>query len=226
VKQTSLGTLIKANLPFLFPYFLFLALTGTVIILFPKPEIHIYINDHTYGLADTFFRLITNLGDGFTVAILALIFLAIRLGSGLQLAFSGLLAGIFTQTLKRTLFNDMERPKKFFEGLHELHLIPGVDNYGGHSFPSGHAASAFALYFSLALFTSNKLLKALLFILAFLVAFSRVYLSQHFLNDIFAGSLFGIFSALLAWYILTHTKFFAGKPWMDKSLIPHHKPKA
>ncbi|MFI5150228.1 MAG: phosphatase PAP2 family protein [Bacteroidia bacterium] len=226
MKQSSTGQFIKANLPFLLPYFLFLLLAGYVITVYPKPPIHIYINDHTYGMADTFFRLITNLGDGFTVAILVLIFLFIRFRFGIQLALSGIFAGFFTQVLKRTLFQDMERPKNFFEGIHQLHLIPGVENYGGHTFPSGHSASAFALYFSLALFTENKILKALLFLLAITVAFSRVYLSQHFLNDIYAGSLFGIAACLLARYLILHARPFAGAAWIDKSFLTMNSNKA
>jgi len=219
VKQKSLAALFKANLPFLIPYFLFLLAAGIPIALFPKPAIHIYINDHTYGMADTFFRLITNLGDGVTVAILAVLFFLFRFKNGILIALSGILAGVSTQLLKRTLFSDMQRPKKFFEGIHDLHLVPGVESYGGHSFPSGHTASAFALYFCLALMTENKVLKSLLFMLALIVALSRVYLSQHFLNDVYAGSILGICSCILAWYILTHSRPFANASWMERSFF-------
>ena len=62
-----------------------------------------------------------------------------------------------------------------------------------------------------------------LFCLALLVAFSRVYLSQHFLNDIYAGSLLGTASALLAWLILSRPAFFREAKWMHKSLLPGPK---
>ncbi len=192
---------------------------GIWISLYSKAEIHIYINDHTHGLGDVFFRLITNLGDGLFVGLIALLFLLFNIGKGLQLAISGIIAGVLTQVLKRTLFSDWERPKKFFEGVHQLYLVPGVNNYSGHTFPSGHSASAFALYFSIAIFVRNKTLKFLLFILASLVAFSRIYLSQHFLNDVYAGSILGVLAALSSWLFLTRSKPFAGANWMQKSLL-------
>ncbi|HEV7230820.1 MAG TPA: phosphatase PAP2 family protein [Bacteroidia bacterium] len=212
--------LLKDNQAFLLPYLLFLLIGGLLIALYPKPAIHLYINEHSQGLADTFFRCVTWLGDGVTVAIVALFFLFWEVRSGLLLAISGILAGIFTQSLKRTVFSDMERPKKFFEDLHQqLHLVPGVENYGGHTFPSGHTASAFALYFSLAILCKNKPLKMILFFLALLVGFSRVYLSQHFFNDIYAGSLVGIGSALLTWLLLTRASFFRNAGWVGYSIL-------
>jgi membrane-associated phospholipid phosphatase len=184
-----------------------------------KTEIHLYINNATHGLADTAFRIITLLGDGITVAIIAILFLLYRVRNGMLIAISGIIAGITTQVLKRTIFSSMERPKKFFEGIHELYLVPGVENYGGHSFPSGHTAAAFALYFSIALLTPNKILKCLLFLLALLVGFSRVYLSQHFLQDIYAGSILGALSAILTLYMLSRIPFFRDAALMDHSFL-------
>jgi len=177
-------------------------------------------------MADLFFRVITNLGDGLAVTLIALLFLIWKTGNGLLLGISGIFAGVFTQILKHTVFSTWERPKKFFEGVHELYLVSGVNNYSGHTFPSGHSASAFALYFSIALLTPNKPLKFLLFLLALTVAFSRVYLSQHFLNDVYAGSLLGMCSVFLARYILQRMKPFAGAAWINKGLFSINKPAA
>ena len=38
--------------------------------------------------------------------------------------------------------------------------------------------------------------------IAFLVGFSRVYLMQHFLMDVWAGALLGIFSSLISYFIV------------------------
>jgi membrane-associated phospholipid phosphatase len=59
--------------------------------------------------------------------------------------------------------------------------------------------------------------------IAFLVGFSRVYLMQHFLMDVWAGALLGIFSSLISYFIVLNvfskkehqTSFFKklkGKP--------------
>ena len=62
--------------------------------------------------------------------------------------------------------------------------------YGGTSFISNHAANMFAF----ATFTSVFLpsFRILFFALAFLVAYSRVYVGVHFPLDIIAGSIFGL----------------------------------
>lgn len=187
--------------------------------MYPKDSIHIFINENTYGKADQFFRFATFLGDGITVSILALVFLLYRVRNGMLLAISGILTALITQFLKRQVFSDHYRPKKYFDGVYNLHFIPGVENYAEHSFPSGHSAAAFTLYFGIALLVENKGIKFLLFLLACTVAFSRVYLSQHFFNDIYAGSTIGVASALLVYLFLWNYKPFENARWLDKSFL-------
>ncbi len=61
---------------------------------------------------------------------------------------------------------------------------------GGKSFPSSHAVNnfAFALFFS----HLYPKLRWPLFILAALIAYSRVYVGVHYPSDIFAGALLGL----------------------------------
>jgi len=108
------------------------------------------------------------------------------------------------------------RPKKFFEGIHDLYFVPGTNNYLYNSFPSGHATCAFSLYFSLALIIDDKRYKFILFAIAFLVGYSRIYLSQHFLQDVYAGSLIGVVVSILLFKWISNAK----KPWLERCLIP------
>jgi membrane-associated phospholipid phosphatase len=73
------------------------------------------------------------------------------------------------------------------------------------SFPSGHATSAFAIFLAVALISGNRYVKVLCFIFACLVAFSRVYLSQHFLIDIIAGSMIGCIGTLAVYELFYKT---------------------
>ena len=60
-----------------------------------------------------------------------------------------------------------------------------------HSFPSGHAATSFACAATLARFTSRRVAVAL-FVLAGLIAWSRVYVGVHYPLDVLVGALVGL----------------------------------
>lgn len=72
-------------------------------------------------------------------------------------------------------------------------LIPKPLTY---SFPSGHTASSFAAATVIAFM--DKRLGRWALVLAALIAFSRLYLSVHYITDILAGILLGVTSAYLA----------------------------
>jgi membrane-associated phospholipid phosphatase len=107
-----------------------------------------------------------------------------------------LATGLFVQLMKRLFFEDMVRPAGYFQDLAQLHVVEGVVLLSSRSFPSGHATTAFALFLCLALLLKSRFMKLICFLLASLAAFSRVYLSQHFLIDVYAGSIIGCIGAL------------------------------
>ncbi|MBI2052004.1 phosphatase PAP2 family protein [Candidatus Roizmanbacteria bacterium] len=61
------------------------------------------------------------------------------------------------------------------------------------SFPSGHASVAFAAAFVLSYFDKKRALYY--YILAFLIALSRVYLGCHYVLDVVSGALLGVIVA-------------------------------
>ena len=60
----------------------------------------------------------------------------------------------------------------------------------GHSFPSGHTASAFAAAF--ALWLQNRKLGTPALVLAAFIAFTRLYLYVHFPTDVLGGLVLGL----------------------------------
>jgi len=113
------------------------------------------------------------------------------------------------------------RPVIVFTQIHQsLHLVPGVRMNLVDSFPSGHTTTSFCMFCLLALYTGNNVLKLFYFIVALLIMYSRMYLSQHFLKDVYAGSIVGVGSAMFIYYWMTNARMlnrFAGR--LDKPLI-------
>ncbi len=68
------------------------------------------------------------------------------------------------------------------------------------SFPSGHTATAFA--FSTGAFFADKKKSIPLYILAFLIGFSRIYIHVHFPSDVIGGMILGILFSIISSLIL------------------------
>jgi membrane-associated phospholipid phosphatase len=189
--------ILKSNTSFLFPYLIFVVFGGLLLAINSKVDIHLTFNSFHLPIFDTFFFYTTYLGDGVVALLTVIILLAVKYRYALIVGLSNLVATMITQILKHSLFAGELRPKKYFEGIHDIYLVPGVENLLYNSFPSGHTTCAFALYFSLSLIVKNKTLKLTFFIIALLVGYSRIYLSQHFFSDVYAGSLIGVVTTLL-----------------------------
>ena len=167
-----------------------------------KLKTHLAINAWHDGFSDYFFRTITHAGDGLFMAGIGVILLFTRIRSGLMVLLTLALSGLIAQLLKKQIFYEALRPGFFFKGMDGFHQVPGVELHLLHSFPSGHATTAFALFFLLALINQNKGLQIFFLIAALIAAFSRVYLSQHFLSDVLAGSAIGMFSASIIFLLM------------------------
>jgi membrane-associated phospholipid phosphatase len=98
-----------------------------------------------------------------------------------------------------------------------LPLVQGVDMHHGNSFPSGHASTFFMFCTCLVIIQAyyysrkdrqhnlkNQILLntslVLLLVFAAMGAYSRVYLSQHFVSDVCVGSIIGFTTPFLMFY--------------------------
>ncbi len=204
------------NKAFFIPFSILWLGVGILLMIVSKSDLHLYINGWHGPVRDVFFKYITNIGDGLTPAIVAIFFILFSsFRNGLILGSGAVIGGVLAQTLKHFVFADVLRPKAYFNEISELYFVKGVEIHSFFSFPSGHSTSAFGLFFVFAWMAKNNIFKIMWFFCAVIVAFSRVYLSQHFLIDIYAGAFLGILSSLLAITIFS----FPQKQWMDKSLF-------
>jgi membrane-associated phospholipid phosphatase len=207
--------IFKANLSFFIPYFVFLCFGAVLIAINSKGATHLEFNSLHAAFFDVFFTYVTYLGDGLTALLAVIILLTVKFRYALFVGLANIISTLFTQLLKHTLFSDVVRPRKFFEGVHDLYLVSGVNTHLYHSFPSGHSTCAFSLYFALALLVKNKILKFALFLIALLIGYSRIYLSQHFLEDVYAGSLIGVIFTAITFLYFKDNKHSS----LDDSLI-------
>lgn len=209
--------LIKNNRYFLLPYAFFLLICSVLLLIYSKTELHIFSNEANSPVLDSFFKYATFLGDGTMIAILFIILLFVKYRYAFAFLAGSLATSLVVNIFKKLIFHDMYRPSKYFElfETYQLHFVDGVNLHALQSFPSGHTATAFNIFLTLAILTTSNLLKLGFFIMAVLVAYSRVYLSQHFLVDITAGSLTGVLIILLFW--IWFEKF--DKNWLDKSVL-------
>ena len=163
-------------------------------------EFSIRVNNQNTIFFDYFFKYITFLGDGVLLYIFSLLLFFLDRQWALLSIISLSFTTIIVQVLKRVLFSDIYRPSRFFKNLIEegsWHVIDGVELYDRFSFPSGHTALSFCFLFIICYYLKSNFWAFFLIITAFLVGFSRIYLTQHFLIDVWFGSLIGSFISLL-----------------------------
>ena len=182
---------------FIIPTLVFIALSGFFLLYSNRSDIHFYINSFHAGWADSLFKYVTHLGDGVIFAIAIPLAFIKNLRWFFIVACTALIVLFVTGILKQWVFQGLPRPTLFL-GEENLYLVPGVKLHTINSFPSGHTTAAFALYFVLCFLLNNKIGSFLLFVLALLVAYSRMYLSQHFLIDVTVGAILGIICGYLA----------------------------
>ena len=167
----------------------------------PILETTLYFSAHRTALGDSFFSYWTLLGEAYPYFFVALFFYFYQKDkqNTLKTALTGLIILVVAFLLKEIF--ESPRPAAILENLgldYTFNYVAGIEMHkGATSFPSGHTASAFALWGLLAFqFSRFRGVQIALFSTAFLVGFSRVYLAQHFVQDTLFGSAIGISVAL------------------------------
>ncbi|MBK7668977.1 MAG: phosphatase PAP2 family protein [Sphingobacteriaceae bacterium] len=152
-------------------------------------------------VVNTFYKYFTHVGDGIFAVSLGVVVMFFNFKRGQYVVLAYMFAGLTSSCIK--WFFNYVRPHHYFGYYHKhytLNLVDGVEMLGERSFPSGHSTAAFVVFSALAFSTESKLAKVIFFIIALNAAFSRMYLSQHWLVDIVTGSLIGITYAIILYF--------------------------
>lgn len=182
-----------------------------ILVLMGSYEFSVKVNNQSSLIFDYFFKYITFIGDGVLLYILSFVLIIFSRKWALLSIISLLITTIFVQILKRLLFDNFYRPSRFFKDLIDdgsWHLVDGVELYDRFSFPSGHTALSFCFIIIICYYLKSNFWSLLLIMLAFLVGFSRIYLTQHFLIDVWFGSLIG---SLISLTVITYFEKFISK---------------
>ena len=142
---------------------------------------------------DTLIGLITRLGEEtISVVILCLIFWCINKKIAYVIGVAFFLSGLTVQGMKICF----RTPRPWVIDP-TFEPVPGAKEYAtGYSFPSGHTQSAAAFYGALGSQVKPMVFKIILFSIPFLVAFSRLYLGVHTLQDVLVSL---VISFLFIW---------------------------
>lgn len=171
-----------------------------------KAALFLWINKHHNGFLDEFFKLNTLFGDEMMCVIVVLALLFFKYRYAVLTVIACTYSSLVIQLLKYS-FN-APRPIKYFENIIPIRTIPDYPIYQCNSFPSGHSASAFTLAVVLSYLLPHRHRHWIIIPLAALTAFSRVYLAQHFMEDIITGAIIAVVITFhLIWW-LENTKWF------------------
>jgi len=189
---------VRENLWFLLPWLLFVITCSYFCITYNKVDLHLMSNQFVGGWSDTLYLILTSTGDGLIIVIAILILLFFNTRMAIQLSIIFVISSIIAHIFKDIIMTNTYRPYYVFQHLHiKLRVISGMYMNTVSSFPSGHSMTAFSLFAFFAFYIRQNYIKFIFCITAIMIAYSRVYLSQHFLIDILAGSLIGVLTVLL-----------------------------
>ena len=221
--------LLRNNAVFLALSLILLGVLGLALVYMPKGELHLLLCDRHTHARDIFYRYYTHVAEWFPYVLCVLLLLFSRIGDGV-LASCGLLLSALTTQLFKHIVNAPRPITWITEHMPdvELPMVEGVQMHEWYSFPSGHTTSFFALAFVLCIISTDRIARSnrsiginrsesyiaqiALFCLAALGGYSRIYLSQHFALDVFAGMLVGILITI-ACYAVLHR--YVGQKWYN-----------
>ena len=199
---------MKFLFPFLVPTLVLALILGITLLVISKAELHLILcQPHTVFL-DSLVPVYTNLVNWLPYLVVLLL-LFYRAGWATYLASNLLLSTLIVQPIKHIVH--APRPLTWFaEHMPDvsLPLVEGVRMNYWLSFPSGHTTTFFVLFFTLSIILcaenikGKNILSFICFLCASFGAYTRIYLSQHFALDIFAGILIAVFSTLSLYYFL------------------------
>lgn len=155
-----------------------------------------FINSRRNKFLDKFYKYFFLMGKTYSLPVYLFLF---YISCGMQaikyLVVSLIITGILMPTIKYSFRH--KRPSSLLENVVLLEPV------SLKSFPSADSAYVSTI-FSVAVICGNIYLSLLLFVIALIIGYGRVYMGAHFPLDVLAGYIFGFLSALTGFYIINN----------------------
>ena len=202
------------NIWFLVPFMVWVIIGAVLHLVFGKVALFVYINGTYTDMMNSVMYYTTYMGTAlFIIPVLMIPLLAERYRHRWYLAYAtacSIIPMIVLHTMKAVFAKP--RPMHYYEHTNWVHILPHWDRVFENSFPSGHSEGAFSLFCFLSIILPRRfrMVGTLFFILALAVAYSRVYLTAHFFEDVYAGSIIGVFFTIVAY------------EWMHRYMYPKY----
>lgn len=158
-------------------------------------EIINFIQQFSHPILDWIMRIITEFGDVYFYLGVGLFFYWII---DKKFAFKLMTVFLFSMTINGVIKSQTNKKRPYQEGAR-----PILQETEGSSMPSGHSQGivTFSLIFEKE-YKRYRWLKYLLIPLVILVPFSRLYLGQHYLDDVLVGVVLGVLFGYLGFFLL------------------------
>ncbi len=206
---------------FIYPFLIWMLVGSILLMVFDRKQLFFAVNLHHTALLDNVMRAITEVGDG-TGTTIILLMMAVLFKSCrnwwfvLAAAFCNIAPAILIQAIKSMV--QAPRPLEYYkleltENPTLIHIREHWPHLFHRSFPSGHSGSVFSMCCFISMILPKGWGRAglLLFFVALLVAYSRMYLAAHFYLDIFVGSILGTITTIFCFALM--------RRWSNRSFV-------
>lgn len=195
-----LKKIIYKNSLFLLLFFIGVVISSCLLFTSSDKQVFFTVNELHTPFMDKLMTVLSAYGRGDTIAIIFILLLAFPLFRNKEYFSTTLTYGILVPGIihfSKEYFSKARPIGQF--GLENVHTVPWLENLYFNSFPSGHTMGAFGFFLVLNYFIPQKkwYISVFFFLLAAGCGYSRIYLGQHFLSDVIAGSIAGTVASLL-----------------------------
>jgi membrane-associated phospholipid phosphatase len=197
---------------FIYPFLIWMLAGSVLLMVFNSGQLFFAVNLHHTPLLDDVMQAATAVGDGLgATIILAMMPVFFKSCRNWWFVLAAVVCNVVPSLLIQAVKSYVHAPRPLEYYKLELTKNPMLIHIREHwphlfdrSFPSGHSGTVFSMCCFLSMILPRGWDKAglILFFIALVVAYSRMYLAAHFYLDIFVGSMLGTVTTLFCFALM------------------------